>query len=353
MLAHDVMDLAIDKQASDLHFTVGSPPVLRIDGLLQDVDMEPLDSETIWEIIRKLASDRHRQQLEEEGSSDFSYEYREGARFRVAIFKQEQKPGIVMRLIPQEKYTFEELGLPHQLTKLCDDPNGLILVTGPTGSGKTTTLSTFLNYINENYRYHIVTIEDPIEYKYEHKKSLINQRELGLDVLSFADGLRSAFRMDPDVILVGEMRGRETISTTITAAETGHLVFSTLHTNSASQTLNRIIDTFPEEEQNQVRSQLSLSLSAIISQALLPRRNGDGRVAAFEVLINTPGIQNMIREQKEQNINSAIQTGGKKGMQTMDDHLAQLHERGKISSETALAYSQNPDLLEQKLPDTG
>jgi twitching motility protein PilT len=352
MLAQDVMDLAIEQGASDIHFTVDSPPVLRIDGDLQNVEMDPLDAETIREIIRTVAPDKHRQRLEEKGSSDFGYDYREGHRFRVAIFKQDQKPGMVMRLVPSDMFSFEELGLPHQLTDICDDPNGLMLVTGPTGSGKSTTLSTFLNYINENYRYHIVTIEDPIEFKYEHKESIINQRELGVDVLSFADGLRSALRMDPDVILVGEMRDPETIRATITAAETGHLVFSTLHTNSASQTLNRIIDTFPKEEQSQVRAQLSLTLSAVISQALLPEQTGDGRVAAFEVMINTPGIQNMIREEKEQNINSAIQTGGKQGMQTMDDHLAELYERGKISSKDALAHAHDPESLRKKFWDS-
>jgi len=273
MLAHDILDLAIERGASDIHFTVNSPPVLRIDGDLQNVDLEPLDSTTIQEIIKTVASESHLKELEEKGASDFGYDYREGYRFRVALFKQEQKPGMVMRLVPDDIYSFDELGLPDELKDLTDSPKGLILVTGPTGSGKTTTLASFLNYINENHRYHIVTIEDPIEFTYEHKNSLINQRELGVDVLSFADGIRSALRMDPDVILVGEMRDKETIRATITAAETGHLVFSTLHTNSASQTVNRIIDTFPEEEQNQVRSQLSLTLSAVLSQTLLPRRN--------------------------------------------------------------------------------
>jgi twitching motility protein PilT len=256
---------------------------------------------------------------------------------------------MVMRLVPDVTFSFEDLGLPHQVKDLCENPKGLILVTGPTGSGKSTTLSTFLNYINKNYRYHIVTIEDPIEFKYEHEESLINQRELGVDVLSFADGLRAALRMDPDVILVGEMRDKETIRATITAAETGHLVFSTLHTNSAAQTINRIIDTFPKEEQSQVRAQLSLTLSAVISQALLPEQTGDGRVAAFEVMINTPGIQNMIRDKKEQNIPSAIQTGAKEGMQTMDDHLQELYERGKISSEDALARAQDRESMRKKL----
>jgi twitching motility protein PilT len=349
MLAHDILDLAIERGASDIHFTVNSPPVLRIDGDLQDVDLEPLDSTTIQEIIKTVASESHLKELEEKGASDFGYDYREGYRFRVALFKQEQKPGMVMRLVPDDIYSFDELGLPDELKDLTDSPKGLILVTGPTGSGKTTTLASFLNYINENHRYHIVTIEDPIEFTYEHKNSLINQRELGVDVLSFADGIRSALRMDPDVILVGEMRDKETIRATITAAETGHLVFSTLHTNSASQTVNRIIDTFPEEEQNQVRSQLSLTLSAVLSQTLLPRRNEDGRVAAFEIMINTPGIRNMIREQKEKNIPSAIQTGSRKGMKTMDDQLLELYERGEISREDAVAHAHDPDAVRSSI----
>ena len=343
MLAHEILDLAIDRGASDVHFTVDSPPVLRIDGDLQTVDMDPLDSTTIQEIIKTVASDTHLKQLEEKGSSDFGYDYRQGYRFRVALFKQERKPGMVMRLVPDEIFSFEELGLPEELKELTETPKGLILVTGPTGSGKSTTLASFMNYINQNHRYHIVTIEDPVEFTYDHDKSLINQRELGVDVLSFADGLRSALRMDPDVILVGEMRDRETIRATITAAETGHLVFSTLHTNSAAQTVNRIIDTFPEEEQNQVRSQLSLTLSAVVSQTLVPRRNEDGRVGAFEIMINTPGIRNMIREKKEKNIPSAIQTGSREGMQTMDDHLVRLCRRGEISSEDAIAHAHDPD----------
>ncbi|MFB6346134.1 MAG: type IV pilus twitching motility protein PilT [bacterium] len=349
MLIHDVMDLAIERGASDIHLTVGTPPVLRIDGDLRAVEMEPLEAEDTRELIKTITPDSHLQRLEERGGSDFGYDYREGYRFRVAIFRQEQQSGMVLRLVPDDMYSFEDLGLPHQMKDLCENPKGLMLVTGPTGSGKSTTLSTFMNYINTNFRYHIVTIEDPIEFKYDHKQSIINQRELGVDVLSFADGLRSGLRMDPDVILVGEMRDKETIRATITAAETGHLVFSTLHTNSAAQTINRIIDTFPKEEQNQVRAQLSMTLSAVISQSLLQKQNEEGRVAAFEIMINTPGIQNMIREQKEQNIPSAIQTGGKKGMQTMDDHLLELYKKGVISRESAMARAQDPDTLRKKI----
>lgn len=351
MLIHDVMDLAIERGASDIHFTVGTPPVLRINGELRTVEMEPLDADDTRQLIKTITPDNHLQRLEERGSSDFGYDYREGYRFRVAVFRQEKKSGMVLRLVPDKMYSFEELGLPHQLKELCENPKGLVLVTGPTGAGKSTTLSTFMNYLNKNFRYHIITIEDPIEFKYDHEKSIVNQRELGVDVLSFANGLRSALRMDPDVILVGEMRDKETIRATITAAETGHLVFSTLHTNSAAQTINRIIDTFPQEEQSQVRAQLSLSLSAVISQTLLPKQNEDGRKAAFEVMINTPGIRNMIREQKEQNIPSAIQTGGKQGMQTMDEHLSELYERGIISQESALSQAHDPESLQSKLLD--
>lgn len=349
MLVYDVMELAIEEGASDVHFTVGAPPTLRIDGELETVETQPLDEETVQEVSEEVASESELETLRESGSCDFGYDYRDGYRFRIVLFRQDGKPGLVMRLVPEQIYNLEELGLPEQLKDLTETPDGLILVTGPTGSGKTTTLASFLNYINETHRYHVVTIENPVEFKYEHKKSLFNQRELGDDVLSFADGVRSALRMDPDVILVGEMRDRETIRATMTAAETGHLVLSTLHTNSATQTINRIIDMFPEDEQNQVRSQLSMTLSAVISQSLLPRYGESGRIAAFEVLVSTPGIRNMIRERNESNIPSAIQTGRKHGMRTKDDHLLELYKRGKITSEDALRYATDPQSLRKKV----
>lgn len=349
MLAHDVMDLAIENDASDVHFTVGAPPTLRIDGELKFVETQPLDEQTIRNVLEEVASASQLETLREEGSCDFGYDYRDGYRFRVVLFRQDGKPGLVMRLVPEDVHTLDELGLPEQLKKITETPDGLILVTGPTGSGKTTTLASFLHYINRHHRYHVVTIENPVEFKYKHQKSLFNQREIGEDVPSFAEGVRSALRMDPDVILVGEMRDQETIRATMTAAETGHLVLSTLHTNSATQTINRIIDVFPEEEQSQIRSQLSMTLSAVISQTLLPRHGESGRIAAFEVLVSTPGIRNMIRERNESNIPSAIQTGRKHGMRTMDDHLLELYNRGKITAEMALKHAEDPPSLREKV----
>lgn len=349
MFIHDVMELAIERDASDIHFTVGRPPVFRIDGEMVSIDSDELTPEDTESLVKSIAPDEHINNLEETGGSDFAYEHEDGNRFRVAIFKHEKNVGMVMRLIPNEIFGIDELGLPSKMKEICDQPRGIVLVTGPTGSGKTTTLAAFMDYVNRNFAKHIITIEDPIEFKHPHKKSVITQRELGVDVLSFTDGLRSALRMDPDVMLVGEMRDRETISAAITAAETGHLVFATLHTNSAAQTVNRIIDTFPQEEQSQVRSQLSVTISAVISQTLMPTARGTGRIAAFEIMIATPGIRNLIREQKEQNIPSAIQTGGNIGMQTLDQHLKQLYQRGKIDYDTAIANAQEPEELKEKM----
>lgn len=324
--------------------------MLRVDGDLEPIgNAQPLGPDDTKQIVRSVSPDSQMNELEEEGAADFGYEYTNGNRFRVATFMQQQNMGMVLRHIPNEIFDFEDLGLPANLKEICKKPRGLILVTGPTGSGKTTTLAAFIDYINENFPYHIITIEDPIEFKYDHKKSVITQRELGQDVLSFSDGLRSALRMDPDVMLVGEMRDLETISAAITAAETGHLVFGTLHTNSAAQTVNRIIDTFPEEQQSQVRSQLSVTLESVISQTLMPRNDESGLIAAFEIMIATSGIRNLIREQKEQNIPSSIQTGGKEGMQTMDQHLRELYQRGKISYDEAIANAQNPKELKKEL----
>ncbi len=349
MFVHDVMDLAIEREASDIHFAVGSPPILRVDGELTKIDADEMGPQDTEQVVKTIAPDEHLNRLGEQGGSDFGYEHTDGNRFRVAIFKQQKYVGMVMRLIPNKIFSFEDLGLPGTMKEVCTYPRGIVLVTGPTGSGKTTTLAAFIDYINANFGKHIITIEDPIEFKHPHKKSLITQRELGVDVLSFSDGIRAALRMDPDVILVGEMRDKETIGAAITAAETGHLVFATLHTNSAAQTVNRIIDTFPQEEQGQVRSQLSITLSSVISQTLMPKKRGTGRVAAFEIMVATPGIQNLIREKKEQNIPSSIQTGGDLGMQTLDQHLIQLYQRGVISYDEAVANAQNSKELKKKI----
>lgn len=350
MKIHEIMDLCIEREASDIHLAVGSPPVLRVDGeMIPMDDIDPLEPADTEKMVKTVAPDEHLRQLNEEGGSDFSYEHKDGNRFRTAIFKQQKYVGMVMRLIPNKIFNFEELGLPSKMKEICTYPRGVVLVTGPTGSGKTTTLAAFMDYINSNFGKHIITIEDPIEFKHPHKESIITQRELGVDVLSFSDGIRSGLRMDPDVMLVGEMRDQETIGAAITAAETGHLVFATLHTNSAAQTVNRIIDTFPQEEQEQVRSQLSITLTAVISQTLMPLKQGTGRTAAFEIMIATPGIQNLIREKKEHNIPSAIQTGGNIGMQTLDQHLLQLYQRGKISYDAAIANAQNEEELKKKM----
>ncbi len=350
MLANEIMELCIEKDASDVHFAVGSPPVLRLDGSMQRLEeFGDLTSQDTNELVKSITPDKYLKQLKKRGSSDFGYEHKDGNRFRVAIFKQQKHAGMVMRLIPNKIFSFEDLGLPDIMKELCTYPRGIVLVTGPTGSGKTTTLAAFIDYINKNYKKHIITIEDPIEFKHPHKKSLITQRELGVDVLSFSDGIRAGLRMDPDVMLVGEMRDRETIGAAITAAETGHLVFATLHTNSAAQTVNRIIDTFPQEEQAQVRSQLSITLTAVISQNLLPLKEGSGRTAAFEIMVATPVIRNLIREKKEQNIPSAIQTGGNLGMQTLDQHISELYKQGKISFEEAVAKAQDAEELKKKI----
>lgn len=337
-----MLDLAIREQVADVHFSVGAPPMLRVDGELRAVEADPLDAETISTMMEEISPAAALEAMEEHGSGEFGYEHEGGSRFRVSIFQQMGQPGMVLRLIPQTIYSFQDLGLPDRLKEICRDPWGLVLVTGPTGAGKTTTLATFIDYVNRRFPYHIVTLEDPIEFRHEHEKGLVTQREHGRDFTSFQRALRSVVRMDPDVILVGEMRDSETIRATITAAETGHLVFATLHTNSAPSTINRIIDTFPREEQSQVRAQLSLTLSAVVSQTLLPRRDGNGRVAAFEIMLANSGIRNMIREGKEKNLHSAIQTGGGQGMWTLDQHLLQLYREGTISAEVALANANDP-----------
>ncbi|MFP4687636.1 MAG: type IV pilus twitching motility protein PilT [bacterium] len=349
MLVHEIMEVALEQGASDIHLAVNSPPVLRVDGEMVRLDEDPMSPAETEAAVKAVAPDEHINRLEEVGGSDFGYAHESGNRMRVAIFRQQKHVGMVMRIIPDKIFTFDELGLPSSLKEICAKPRGIVLVTGPTGSGKTTTLAAFIDYVNRNFSHHIITIEDPIEFTHPHRKSVITQRELGVDVLSFSDGIRSALRMDPAVMLVGEMRDQETIGAAITAAETGHLVFATLHTNSAAQTVNRIIDTFPQEEQSQVRSQLSITLAAVISQTLMPKQRGTGRIAAFEIMVSTPGIANLIRETKEQNIPSAIQTGGNLGMQTLDQHLAKLYQRGLISYDQTIANAQNPEELKQKL----
>lgn len=327
-----LLDTVIKQNASDLHLTVGKPPTIRTRGRLVELRTKVLEPDDTMALMKSIAPERSQNELQEEGTSDFGFAYGDEARFRVSIFKQKGCVGVVCRLIPTKLMGLEEIGLPKIVAELLRRPRGLFLVTGPTGSGKTTTLASMINYINENLDRHIITIEDPIEYYQPHKKSIVNQREVGVDVPSFAEALRRALRQDPDVMLVGEMRDLETINAAITAAETGHLVFATLHTTGAAGTINRVIDAFPTEQQAQVRVQLSTSLMAVLSQQLLRRIDKKGMVAAYEFLVVTPAVANLIREAKTFRIDSAIQTGKKFGMQLLDDHLWEMFEKGMISA---------------------
>ncbi len=347
-----ILDTCIKKGASDIHLSVGRPPVLRLHGRLRQLETKSLDPEDCVALMKSITPDRNQQELQEEGGTDFGFAFGDSARFRVSIFRQKGNVSIVLRQIPSKFLSFDEIGLPPIIRSLCRRPRGLFLVTGPTGSGKTTTLASMLNYINNEMDRHIVTVEDPIEYYHSHKKSLINQREVGNDVPSFAEALRRVLRSDPDVILVGEMRDLETISNAILAAETGHLVFSTLHTTGCQGTVNRIIDAFPHEQQDQIRVQLSTSLIAILSQALMPRKPS-GMVAAYEFLVVTAAISNLIRENKTFRIDSAIQTGKKYGMQLLDDHLWSLFERGQIEADEMLDKARNASELQDKLDKAG
>jgi len=298
--------------------------------------------------MKSITPERNQQELQEEGGTDFGFAFGDKARFRVAIFKQKGNVTVVLRLIPTKIMTFEEIGLPQICAALCHRPRGLFLVTGPTGCGKTTTLACMLNYINENLDRHIVTVEDPIEYYHKHKKSIVNQRAVGIDVPSFGEALRRVLRQDPDVILVGELRDLETIEAAIRAAETGHLVFSTVHTTSAAGTITRLIDVFPPNQQEQIRTQLSTNLLAVLSQVLCPLATGRGRVAAYEFMVVTPAISNLIRENKTYRIDSSIQTGRKLGMQLLDEHLWNLYDMGKITLEEMLDKARQPGALHDK-----
>jgi twitching motility protein PilT len=339
----------VESGASDVHITVGRPPVLRVHGRLKNVRHPPLTSADTMTLVESVAPERLLTEFRESGSADFGHAHGERARFRVAIFRQRGQAAMVARLIPSRLLSFDEIGLPHSVRDLCDRPRGLVLVTGPTGSGKTTTLATMIDAVNTNIDCHIITIEDPIEYYHEHKKSIVNQREIGVDVPSFSEGLRRALRQDPDVVLLGEMRDKETIATAITAAETGHLVFGTLHTTGSARTMDRIIDQFPHDQQEQVRVQLSVSILAVISQVLMPRADKPGVIAAFEVMIVTSAIENHIRKAETFKIPSTIQTSKGLGMHLLDDHLLELIKEGKITRETAMEWAQQPRTLLEKL----
>ena len=348
-----LLDTVVRTGASDIHLTVGRKPTLRLHGGLKNLDTKVLNGEDCVALMKQITPEKAQQELQEEGSCDFGFAFGTQARFRVAIFRQRGDITLVLRLIPNELLTFEQIGLPKILKELIRRPRGLFIVTGPTGSGKTTSLATMIDYVNDNLERHIVTVEDPIEYYHYHKKSIVNQREVGNDVPSFSEALRRVLRADPDVILVGEMRDLETIEAAIRAAETGHLVFATLHTTGASGTINRIIDAFPTNQQEQVRVQLSTSLISVLSQVLLRRIDKVGRVAAYEFLVVTPAVANLIRENKTFRIDSAIQTGRKFGMQLLDDHLWSLYEQGMISAEEMIDKGRDSNSLTQKVHNTG
>ena len=365
-LMHQLLEAACDFGASDLHLAVGDPPVLRVHGDLQPLDMPVLEPEDTELLMKTICTEAQMESVQNNGGADFGLPFEDRARFRVSVFKQKGRIGLVLRQIPNEMIPLKKIGLPEEINELLYKPRGLILVTGPTGSGKTTTLTSMLNFINENRACHIITIEDPIEFYHNHKKSVVTQREIGADVPSFAEAIRRALRQDPDVILVGEMRDLETMGAAITAAETGHLVFGTLHTTGSASTVDRMVGAFPTDQQGQIRMQLSVGLVAVISQLLIPRIDKPGRVAAFEIMVNTPSIAAMIRDGNTHRITSIaamirdgnthritsdIQTGAKYGMRTLDSHLLELYTSGMISYEEFISKSRDPDTQLEKIKE--
>ncbi len=338
----ELLAFSAKQGASDLHLSAGLPPMIRVDGDVRRINLPPLDHKQVHGLIYDIMNDKQRKDYEEFLETDFSFEVPGVARFRVNAFNQNRGAGAVFRTIPSKVLTMEDLGMGEVFKKITDVPRGLVLVTGPTGSGKSTTLAAMLDYLNSNKYHHILTVEDPIEFVHESKKCLVNQREVHRDTLGFSEALRSALREDPDIILVGEMRDLETIRLALTAAETGHLVFGTLHTTSAAKTIDRIVDVFPGEEKSMVRSMLSESLQAVISQTLM-KKVGGGRVAAHEIMIGTPAIRNLIREDKVAQMYSAIQTGGSLGMQTLDSCLKGLLAKGIVSRESAKEKAKTPE----------
>ncbi|MDG9929791.1 MULTISPECIES: type IV pilus twitching motility protein PilT [Pseudomonas] len=338
----ELLAFSAKQGASDLHLSAGLPPMIRVDGDVRRINLPPMDHKQVHALIYDIMNDKQRKDYEEFLETDFSFEVPGVARFRVNAFNQNRGAGAVFRTIPSKVLTMEELGMGEVFRKITDVPRGLVLVTGPTGSGKSTTLAAMLDYLNNNKYHHILTIEDPIEFVHESKKCLVNQREVHRDTHGFSEALRSALREDPDIILVGEMRDLETIRLALTAAETGHLVFGTLHTTSAAKTIDRVVDVFPAEEKSMVRSMLSESLQAVISQTLL-KKIGGGRVAAHEIMIGTPAIRNLIREDKVAQMYSSIQTGGSLGMQTLDNCLKGLVAKGLVSRDAAREKAKTPE----------
>jgi twitching motility protein PilT len=345
----DLLQVVVDEGASDLHLEVGVPPIIRLHGGLVHMDLPVLTADDTETLMKAITSENHIQRVREQGGTDFGFAFGDQARFRVSVFKEKGNYGLALRQIPNKLMTLEQIGLPPSVKDLLYRPRGLILVTGPTGCGKTTTLAAMLDIINTERDCHIITIEDPIEYYHPHKKSIVTQREIGVDVSDFAEALRRGLRQDPDVMLVGEMRDLETMEAAITAAETGHLVFATLHTTGAARTVDRIVDAFPTNQQEQIRTQLASSILAVISQLLLVRVDAKGRMACFEIMISTPSIQALIRDNKTFRITSDIQTGAKHGMVTLDSNLMSLYERGLISYSDLVTKAQDPQSIIQKL----
>ncbi len=346
---NEILVFSVKEKASDIHFTVGKPPCFRKDGVLTQIEGERLTPKMLEELLMPLMDPRHRAELQENGQTDFAYAISGIGRFRVNVFRQRGTVAATMRILPFVIPDPETLGIPQEVVEMTHRKRGLVLVTGPTGSGKSTTLASLVNVINRTYPYHIITLEDPIEYLHRHDRSIVNQREIGSDSGDYSKALRAALRQDPDVILVGEMRDLETISIAITAAETGHLVFSTLHTIGADKTIDRIIDVFPPNQQQQIRVQLAAVLECVVSQQLLKRADGKGRVAALEVLFANNAVRNLIREGKTFQLPSVMQTGKRMGMQTMDDALYDLYMRRIIDADSLVAYAQDPVSMSRKV----
>src|SRR5579863_10139521 len=348
----DLLQLVVSEGASDLHIRVDTPPVIRVHGILHRVEGPSLKPEDSEELMRSITSEDHIQHVRERGGADFGFAFGDVARFRVSVFKEKGNFGCVLRQIPTKLLRLEDIGLPPSVRELLYKPRGLCLVTGPTGSGKTTTLASMINIINEERDdAHIITIEDPIEYYHKHKKAVVTQREIHVDVPSFAEALRRALRQDPDVILVGELRDLETMEAAVTAAETGHLVFGTLHTTGAAKTIDRLVNAFPINQQETIRIQLSTVLQAVISQLLVPRIDKPGRIAVYEIMINTPSIAALIRDNKSFRIQSDIQTGAKYGMVTLDSFLVEKYLAGMIAREEVVTKAQDPVTIQQKLQE--
>jgi len=345
---NELLELVFEQNASDLHLQVGQPPTLRLSGSMTPIDGPPLQPSDTEKLMMSITPDVHIQSTKLNGGADFGFAYMDRARFRVSVMKAKGNYGMVLRQIPNRMFGLRDIGLPDKIRELLYRPRGLFLVTGPTGSGKSTTLASMINYVNENRDGHIITIEDPIEYYHNHKRCVVTQREVHVDVPSFSEAIRRALRQDPDIILVGEMRDLETIEAAISAAETGHLVFGTLHTNSAAKTVDRIVDAFPANMKDMIRTQLASSLVAVVSQVLC-KKIGGGRVAGYEIMVNTSSIASLIRENKTFRITSDIQTGANLGMITMDTHLMNLVNRELVSPDEALEKAQDPVVMRDKL----